>query len=80
MWTSLVSLKLICFVLFSSAEDLEVLENAARPEEDRITQAEKNKRMQEQLKVRLIVVKLLRDVSCSCVFLGLYFTIYCTHV
>lgn len=32
------------------SHELEVLENAARPEEDRITQAEKNKRMQEQLK------------------------------
>jgi len=31
-----------------------VLENAARPEEERITQAEKNKRMQEQLKVGMI--------------------------
>lgn len=35
-------------------------EDVPRPEEDRITQAEKNKRMQEQLKVSLVISPLLR--------------------
>ena len=38
----------------NTGADLTVIENEVvpRPEEERITQAEKNKRMQEQLKVR----------------------------
>ncbi len=40
--------------MISGASTLQVVEDAEnlpRPEEDRITQAEKNKKMQEQLKV-----------------------------
>ena len=46
------------FVGYFSGADLSINENEnlPRPEEERITQAEKNKRMQEQLKV-IIVTK-----------------------
>ena len=59
-----------------AGHEMEVYENQEelpRPEEERITQAEKNKRMQEQLKVKTAIC----FNSQNNMLAGINYTVYC---
>ena len=64
---------LICGCLSKVGADLQMEENLPRPEEDRVTQAEKNKRLQDQLKASSVLFGFVilggRLLLCLCTLL-----------